>query len=167
MKPIGIGQLKKASKKQISRHDFQQTQAKDDPISPIAKNIPLQSDDFQNTTPIPEEQEGQLSVDVYQTDTEIIIVAPVAGSAPEEINISITEDVITIKGRREIPLKDTIHQEDFYIQECFWGNFSRSIVLPAEVDTNNVQARFKYNILTIRIPKTERVRTRIVKITHD
>ena len=66
-----------------------------------------------------------------------------------------------------MPTADKIKNEDFYIEECFWGNFSRSIVLPAAVDTNNVDASFKNNVLRIRIPKTERVRTRIIKIEES
>lgn len=111
--------------------------------------------------------EGQLSVDVYQTETEIIIIAPIAGTPPDELNLSITDDVITIKGTRERPIKKTLNPEDIYLEECFWGNFSRSIILPAEVDTTRVEARFKHNILTIRVPKVERIKTRKIEIAPD
>jgi HSP20 family protein len=152
MKPIGIGQITKASKKSkkgSTRHDH--------PTPEIKKEAPE----------FVAEQEGQLSVDVYQTENDIVIIAPVAGATSETINISITDDVITIKGRREMPVPDKIRSDDFYIEECFWGNFSRSIVLPAAVDTNNVEAHFKNNVLQVRIPKTERVRTRIIQIEQD
>jgi len=145
MKPIGIGQLNKA--KQKTRHDF----------APIA--FPLPKAPVSN-----EKHEGQLSVDVYQTTDDIVIIAPIAGTSPQDIHISITDDVITIKGRREIPTRDTLQDDHFYIQECFWGNFSRSIVLPAAVDTRHVDAHCQNNILTIRIPKLERVRTRVIKV---
>ena len=142
MKPIGIGQLGKTAPKK-TRHDFAPTSS---------------------PSPTHDTQEGQLSVDVYQTEEDIVIIAPVAGTAPEDIHISITDDVITIKGRREIPTRDKLKDDLFYLQECFWGNFSRSIVLPAAVDTRNVEAHCKNNILTIHIPKLERVRTRVIKI---
>lgn len=158
MKPIGIGQLKKATQQSgrtpafDQRHSAQSTKETGTAIT--LKTSPSQG----------EEQEGQLSVDVIQTDTEIIIIAPVAGTSSEELNLSITDDVITIKGRRQIPTSEALNENDFYIQECFWGNFSRSIVLPAAVDTRNVAAHFKNNVLTIRIPKTENIRTRVIKI---
>ncbi len=147
MKPIGIGNLKTATQvaqiKPLSRHEHREVPAPQDaPVSP----------------------EGQLSVDVYQTDTEVIILAPIAGTPPDELNLSITDDVITIKGRRERPLKKALNPEDIYLEECFWGNFSRSIILPAEVDTSRVEARFKHNILTIRVPKVERIKTRKIEI---
>lgn len=156
MKPIGIGKIEKARPKKMTQHSFH-----DNAIETDGQRMPLE---HVITPKGDDDQEGQLSVDVYQTDTELILVAPVAGTAPDQISISITDDVITIKGRREIPLKETLTKENEYLQECFWGNFSRSIVLPAAVNTSQVDARFKHNVLTIRIPKTERVRTRIIRI---
>ena len=149
MKPIGIGQITKASKQDQNRHEH--------PTPKISKAPPE----------FAAEQEGQLSVDVYQTQDDIVIIAPVAGATSETLSISITDDVITIKGRREMPVPDKLKRDDFYIEECFWGNFSRSIVLPAAVDTNKVEAHFKNNVLQVRIPKTERIRTRIIQIEQD
>lgn len=162
MKPIGIGQIKRANRNILGRHDLGHTP----PIVPKTEDPTKLNLEHVTPSKSYQEQEGQLSVDVYQTDSEIVIVAPIAGTASDQINISITDDVITIKGRRQIPTRDEIRTEDFYIQECFWGNFSRSIILPAAVDTNHVQAYFKNNILTIRIPKIERVRTRMIKINE-
>lgn len=155
MTKIGIGKIKSAEPK-TTKKDLG-TGARDASQSQKA-NI---------TTQDPIEQEGQLSVDVYQTDTDIVIVAPVAGTDPNDLDLTITEDVITIKGRRELPTTDKTNQDNYYTQECFWGNFSRSIVLPSEVDTSRVDARFKHNILTIRIPKIERIKTRNITIQHD
>jgi HSP20 family protein len=158
MKPIGIGQIKNAgqTRKRQAAYDGSKAKKEHKPLKPI------------KTVKTPQEQEGQLSVDVYQTPEEIVIIAPIAGTPSDQLNISITDDVITIKGRRQMPNNElSIKGEDFYIQECFWGKFSRSIVLPAAVDTNNVDAHFKDNVLTIRIPKTERVRTRIIKIDEN
>lgn len=168
MKPIGIGQLGKAKPK--TRHDFQLPAGAQTPLTasagePSAADLRTSS----STLPAPsgkigDPQEGQLSVDVFQTEDDIFIIAPVAGTAPEDIHISITDDVITIKGRRDLPARDTLKDDQFYMQECFWGKFSRSIVLPVAVDTRHVEAHCKNNILTIRIPKLERVRTRVIKI---
>ncbi len=156
MKPIGIGQLSKAKPKKGRQAAYDAGKSRDE-----ESNVKLTHTAPEN---VPTEQEGQLSVDVYQTEEEIVIISPIAGTSADRLNISITDDVITIKGRRQMPTKENVKNEDFYIQECFWGNFSRSIVLPAAVDTNNVNANFKDNVLTIRIPKTERVRTRVIKI---
>ena len=156
MKPIGIGHLEKAKRKT--------------PFSvppPIKESKGTNVRLHRSTKKEMHDQEGQLSVDVYQTDDEIVIIAPIAGTASEDLHISITDDVITIKGRREMLNHDEIQKESFYLQECFWGNFSRSIILPASVDTRGVEARFKNNVLTIRVPKIERIKTRLIQIHEE
>ncbi len=107
-------------------------------------------------------KEGQLSVDVFQTPEEITIVAPIAGVNPDDVSISITDDVITIKGERTHGT--TLKKDDCFIQECYWGIFSRSVVLPQDADSSRVTADCKNNILVITIPRVERVRTQIVKV---
>lgn len=109
-----------------------------------------------------EHTEGQLALDIYQTPTEIVIVAPIAGVKLSDIDVSVTEDVLTIKGKRY--LEFDVPEEDYFSQECFWGDFSRSIVLPASVDTTRIAATFKDAVLKITIPKVERVKTKIVRI---
>lgn len=109
------------------------------------------------------EEEGQLSLDIYQSKEEIIIMAPIAGISPKDIKISITDDVLMIKGKRDFPLDNSIIEETF-TKECFWGNFSRSIVLPENIDSSKIAANFDNAILTIRIPKIERVKTKIIHI---
>ena len=105
---------------------------------------------------------GQLSLDIYHTDKEIIILAPIAGVKKEDISLSITDDVLVIKGEREP--KEEIPEENYYTKECFWGNFSRSIVLPLEAETKKISATFENNVLEIHIPKTEIQQTKIIKI---
>lgn len=172
MKPIGIGKISRANPKSLSRHEHELSE-------PLMRPEPFTPSISQSETPIAaakphesqaqphDEEEGQLSVDVYQTPTEMIIIAPVAGTPPSDININITDDVITIKGFREIPNKESIKTNDPYMKECFWGKFSRSVLLPGSVDASRAEARFKNNILTIRIPKTERVRTRLIQIREE
>ncbi len=111
---------------------------------------------------VPDHQEGQLALDVYQTPNEIIVLAPIAGVKLEDINVSMTEDVLTIKGRRY--LEFDIPDQDYLTQECFWGDFSRSIVLPASVDSTKINATFKDAILKITIPRTEPTKTKIIRI---
>lgn len=110
-------------------------------------------------------EEGQLAVDVFQTADEIVVVAPVAGVKPSDLSINITDEVLTIKGARNFQFK--AQGSDYFTQECFWGSFSRSIILPESVDVSNVNASFRNGILTVRIPKVEKIRTRMIKIQEE
>ncbi len=121
---------------------------------------PIPHDD----TPLKKEV-GQLSVDIYHTDTEIIILAPIAGVKEEDIQLSLTEDVLVIKGERSA--KAEVPEENYYTKECFWGNFSRSIVLPKYADVKGISATFENNVLEIHIPKSEEEHTKIIKIKVD
>jgi len=104
--------------------------------------------------------EGQLAIDVYQTDSELVIQSAIAGVKPDNIDITIEDDVITIKGKRK---KLTDEEGDYFYQECYWGSFSRQIISPAEIDPGRVDASLKEGILTIRIPKITRdKKTKIV-----
>jgi len=112
-----------------------------------------------------EHTEGQLALDIYQTPTHIVVVAPIAGVKMDDIDVSVTEDVLTIKGKRY--LEFDIPDEDYFTQECFWGDFSRSIVLPTSVDATKIAASFKDAVLKITIPKAERIKTKIVRIKAE
>lgn len=106
---------------------------------------------------------GQLSVDVYESAKNLIILAPIAGVKISDINISVSEDVLTIQGHRK--LEAPIAEDEYLIQECFWGEFSRSIVLPDNVETANITASFKDGILKISIPKSvSRNKTKLIRI---
>ena len=89
-------------------------------------------------------------------------MAPIAGVSEKDVTLSVTDDVLVIKGERD--LKEEIPEEDYYTKECFWGNFSRSIVLPLEADSKNISASFENNVLEIRIPKSKVERTKVIKI---
>lgn len=111
------------------------------------------------------QQEGQLAVDVVETEREIIIRAAIAGVQPDEIDVSLSHDMVTIRGKREaqeISLNATHHY-----RECFWGSFSRSIVLPAAIRPEDSEAIFKNGILTLTMPKAM-VESRIpIRIATD
>ena len=98
-------------------------------------------------------QEGQLTVDVYQTDGEIVIQSAIAGIKPEDLDISVENDVVAIRGKREKQVEEK--GQNYFYQECYWGRFSREIILPAEVDNSKAKATMKNGILTIKIPKIE------------
>lgn len=122
--------------------------------------------DFAQSEPVePKSEPGQLAVDVFQTADEIVVVAPVAGVKPSDLSIHITDEVLTIEGSRNFQFKAL--GSDYFTQECFWGSFSRSIILPESVDTSNVKASFKNGILTVQIPKVEKIRTRMIKIQEE
>jgi len=112
-----------------------------------------------------EGEEGQLTIDVYQTESEIIIKSTIAGVNPEDIDISITNDMVTIRGKR---IKDEkIDTENYYYQELYWGAFSRSVILPVEVDADRAKATIKNGILTIRLPKSEKVKTKKISVRAE
>lgn len=107
------------------------------------------------------ESEGQLAIDVYQTENDLVIQSAIAGVKTEDLDISIEGDVITIKGKREKPITES---GDYFTQECYWGSFSRQLILPVEVDPNRIEASMKEGILTVRLPKIERERKRKIVV---
>lgn len=126
-------------------------------LRPQGSKIPNQ--ERENWLPEPE---GQLAIDVYQTPSDIVIKSTIAGVADVDLDVSITNDMVTIKGRRQ--LEDDVKTDDYYYQECYWGPFSRSIILPTDVLADQAAAVLKNGILTIRLPKADRVRTQKIRI---
>ena len=108
------------------------------------------------------EAEGQLAIDVYQTENDLVIQSAIAGVRPENLEIALEKDILTIKGIREKPFNE---EGDYFSQECYWGPFSKEIILPAEVDPNQAAAKMKEGVLTIRIPKIRREKKRKVVVT--
>ena len=107
-------------------------------------------------------EEGELSVDVYQTPTEIIIEAMVAGVKPEDLHLSITRDMVTIKGRRDGNTQ--ISGDDYFYKELYWGTFTRTILLPHEVEIEEAEAVEKHGLLIIRLPKIDKARQTKLKV---
>ena len=100
-----------------------------------------------------DEIEGQLTVDVYQTKDAIVVQSTVAGVDPEDLEINITNESVTIHGSRE--KIERVEEKDYFYQECFWGKFSRTLVLPCRVFPDQVTASLKNGILTIILTKAE------------
>lgn len=111
-----------------------------------------------------EPQDGQLSVDVYQTQNqnEIVIKAIVAGVKPDDLDVSITRDMVTIRGKRE-EAREAVEDGYFY-RELYWGSFSRTVLLPEEVDIEEAQAFEKHGLLIIRLPKVDKGRQAKLKV---
>lgn len=107
------------------------------------------------------EPEGQLAVDIYHTQDDLIIQSAIAGVKPEDLDISLERDVITIQGERKRPFEEA---GDYFTQECYWGRFIRQIILPVEVNPDGIEAKLKEGVLTIRVPKIQRERKRKVLI---
>jgi len=107
-------------------------------------------------------EEGQLSVDVYQTPDKLVVKSTIAGVKPESIDISINNDMLTIRGRREMPEK--IRDEDYLYKECYWGGFSRSIILPIEIDAEKIDASLENGVLTINLPKAKSAKQISIKV---
>jgi len=106
--------------------------------------------------------EGQLSIDVYQTPEAIVVKSTIAGVKPEEIDISINNDMLTIRGKREA--REKIAEENYLIKECYWGGFSRSIILPVEVEAENVEAAIDNGVLTVVLPKAKNAKQISIKV---
>ncbi|MFH1112026.1 MAG: Hsp20/alpha crystallin family protein [Patescibacteria group bacterium] len=118
------------------------------------KNVDIPIDDGENQEEWLETgYEGQLSVDVYQTENAVVIKSTIAGVRPGDLDITINNDLVTIRGERK--QDEEIRPDDYFYQECYWGGFSRSIVLPMEVKADEAEAVLKNGVLTLILPKAE------------
>jgi HSP20 family protein len=97
------------------------------------------------------ETEGQLAVDVADDGDELVITAIMAGANPQDISLHLHHDLLTIRGQRH----PEVTAGKYYLRECYWGKFSRSIVLPCEVKPELAQANYRFGVLTIKLLKTE------------
>jgi HSP20 family protein len=111
------------------------------------------------------EPEGQLTVDVYQTANDIVVESAIAGVRPEDIDIQVTADSVSIRGSRH--REKEADNEDYLYQECYWGRFARSIILPQEVDPDGANVTFKNGILTIRLPKVNKKKSKKLKVSFE
>ena len=111
------------------------------------------------------EPEGTLTVDVYQTPDDIVVQSAIAGVKPEDIDVSATPDKITIRGSRSNE-RET-EGKNYLYQECYWGRFAREIILPQEVNPEEASVTFKNGILTVRLPKAIKRKTRKLKVKTE
>lgn len=100
-------------------------------------------------------EDGHLTVDVFRSGNDIVIQSTVAGTDPKDIDVSITKDMVTIRGSRNS--EEKIKTSDYYHRELYWGSFSRSIILPVEIDPDKAKASIKNGVLIIRLPKAEKI----------
>lgn len=108
------------------------------------------------------EYEGQLTIDMFQTKDNVVIKSTIAGVKPEDIDVTIANDMVTVRGER---IRDfEASSEDYFYQECYWGSFSRSVIVPVDIDSEHIEADLKDGILTIIIPKAAKAKTKKVRV---
>lgn len=142
------------------------------PVEPKPKRRAKEAEDQPRSIPISAEEgnagakedaepveEGQLTVDIYDDGPSIVIQSSVSGVKPEDIDISLQEETLTIRGTRH-RIKE-VDEANFYYKELYWGTFSRSIILPEEVDFSKAEAHIKNGLLTIKLPKKDRSEKKI------
>jgi len=109
--------------------------------------------------------EGQLAVDVYQTEDDVVIQSTLAGVRVEDIDITVNNDMVTIRGLRR--RDEEVPSQQYFYQECYWGGFSRSIILPYDVKGEKVSAKLKNGILTVVLPKADKPRAKSIKVHEE
>lgn len=119
----------------------------------------------QNEHSLPQDEEGQLTIDVWQTPEEIILQAIVGGVKLDDLDVQVTHDMVTLRGKRE--RQHEVSGNNYFYQELYWGAFSRSILLPQEVDADEAQATMKNGLLTIRLPKLDKARVAKLKVRNE
>lgn len=100
------------------------------------------------------DEEAQLTVDVYQTSSEIIIKTMVAGVKPDDLDVLIARDSITIRGKRTEDR--TVSDDEYLHRELYWGSFARTIALPEEIDVDGAEAVERYGMLILNLPKLDK-----------
>ena len=153
-KLIGIDENKNASEKDNSNEEnyensFASNEEKTD------ENNWLNDDSY---------EEGQLSIDVYEKQNKLIVKSTIAGVKPDDIDISINNDMLTIRGKREDTEK--IEDDQYLYRECYWGAFSRSVILPVEVQADKIDASLENGVLTIALPKIKNAKQINIKVTE-
>jgi HSP20 family protein len=104
--------------------------------------------------PMADYEEGQLSIDVYETEKNIVIRSTIAGVKPEDLDITIDHDMLTIRGKRHDECEEK--GREYLYRECYWGSFSRSVILPVEVDEKKIDATLESGVLTISLKKIKK-----------
>lgn len=123
---------------------------------PVATETDRKDEDWMN------DYEGALNIDMYQTKDNVIIKSTIAGVRPEDIDITVANDMVSIKGSRQ--KEENVAVDDYFYQECYWGSFSRSVIVPVDIDSEHIEADLKDGILTVIVPKAAKAKTKKVKV---
>jgi HSP20 family protein len=108
------------------------------------------------------ESEAELTVDVYQTPTQVVIRTMAAGVRPDDLEVQVGRESVTIRGTRAE--ERTIREEDYFHRELYWGTFSRTIILPVEVETDEVEATERHGLITVKLNKIDKARQTKVRV---
>jgi HSP20 family molecular chaperone IbpA len=108
------------------------------------------------------DKDAELTVDVYQTPEMIVVKAMIAGVRPEDLDVSITRDMVTVRGTREE--ERVAKDDDYFARELFWGSFSRTVQLPEEIDVDEAEAVEKHGLLILKLPKLDKRRQSKLKV---
>jgi HSP20 family protein len=141
--------------------DFDDFEHDDDDLIEHQDNYSIRNNDTEESAAVG----GELSVDVINTPSEIIIKAMVAGVKPQDLDVQISRDMITITGSREE--SNEVSEQDYYHKELYWGAFSRNILLPEEIDVELAEAKEKHGLLEIRLPKIDKGRKTKLQIKSN
>lgn len=150
-----------------SRDDEERNDFEEDEAASMRVEVPMKPVVARETRVSVEEADssngdvGKLLIDLYEADGNLVIQAMIAGVTPENLQISITRERVSIKGKREMPKE---RPEEYHVSELFWGSFERIIDLPYEVDADNAEAVEKYGLLIVRLPKLDTNKTQELRV---
>ncbi len=169
------GNVTEEMPEKVAVSHIQETEYEEEELSP-EEEVDEQEIAVMPLEPVPQKQEqpaqqndewmsdyeGQLNIDMYQTKDNVIIKSTIAGVRPEDIDITVANDMVTVKGARK--KEENVSEDDYFYQECYWGGFSRSVIVPVDIDSEHIEADLKDGILTIIIPKAAKAKTKKVKV---
>ena len=133
-------------------------------VPTVQAETPVATGTETEKTDVETEDEGQLTIDVYQTPNDVVVLTTIAGVRSADLEITLNNDLLTIRGARQNPAD--AKAEDYFYQENYWGNFSRSVILPVDVDVDRVRAELKDGILKVLLPKTTKAKTKRIRVTN-
>lgn len=132
---------------------------------PVSKTVPeetKEAETFNSWINYDAEEEGHLSVDVFQFGDNIVVKATIAGAKNEDVEVVVNGDMLTIKGERR--LSEEVDYDDYLYRECYWGKFSRTIILPVQIDESRVEAKMENGVLTVVLPKAQKTKELKIKV---
>jgi HSP20 family protein len=126
---------------------------------------PFPSLPFGDRWPLPMVSIKAPTLDVFEEKDELVVKADLPGMNKDEIEVTVTENVVTIKGEKK--KEEEVKEKDYYRRERSYGSFVRSVELPCEVKSDQIKANFKDGVLVVRMPKTEEAKKKAVSIKID
>lgn len=134
----------------------------DDDLTPPAPTTPASHPEEDNWEEEADDLMGQLAVDVFETEEELIIKARTAGVDRNDLDVSISDGILTISGT--LSSGDETEVNNWHIQECYWGEFSRTLALPVAVKEEGVKAELKDGVLTITFEKVKQEKAKKIQV---